>query len=153
MWIHISAKESHFVNPSTVVQICFDADGKEIKTLHYLCRWIPCIERQQCEKVSKSWCDHIIPNDISYCIIFENHEIIDSPIYLIESICNIETGSVAADTELAYYSGDVIMRTIASQITGISIVGSTIFFWCGSKEISKLCVTGWSPVDSLTKGQ
>ena len=52
--------------------------------------------------------------------------------------------------KLAIHYHDVITSAMASQITGVSIVCSTVCFRCRSKKTSKLCFTGH--VDSLHKG-
>ena len=49
---------------------------------------------------------------------------------------------------ISWYYSDVIMSTIASQITGVSMVCSTVFFRRRLKTTSKLHVTGlceWNP--------
>ena len=51
-----------------------------------------------------------------------------------------------------HYS-DVIMGSMASQITSLSIVYSTVYSRCRSKKISKLCVTGLCWGNSPVTGQ
>ena len=51
------------------------------------------------------------------------------------------------------HDNDVIMSTIASQITGVSIVCSTIGFGRGSKKISKFWVTGLCAANSPVTGE
>ena len=51
------------------------------------------------------------------------------------------------------HCNDVIMRAMASQITSLAIVYSTIYFRCWSKKTSKLRVTGLCAENSPVTGE